>query len=93
MTGVQTCALPIWLYLNGVYLGHHSYGVESASENYFRKTVGELTVAEAALLAGLPQAPSRYSPVLHPEAARKRRSYVLRRMREDGAITEDHLSG
>jgi penicillin-binding protein 1A len=79
----------LWLYLNGVYLGHHSYGIESASENYFRKTVGELTVAEAALLAGLPQAPSRYSPVLHPEAARKRRSYVLRRMREDGAITEE----
>src|SRR5512137_1203207 len=79
----------LWLYLNGVYLGHHSYGVESASENYFRKTVGELSVAEAALLAGLPQAPSRYSPVLHPEEARKRRSYVLRRMREDGAITEE----
>ena len=79
----------LWLYLNGVYLGHHSYGIESASENYFRKTVGELTVAEAALLAGLPQAPSRYSPVLHPEAARRRRSYVLRRMREDGAITEE----
>src|SRR5512137_1994858 len=79
----------LWLYLNGVYLGHHSYGIESASENYFRKTVGELTIAEAALLAGLPQAPSRYSPVLHPDAARKRRSYVLRRMREDGAITEE----
>ncbi len=79
----------LWLYLNGVYLGHHSYGIESAAENYFRKTVSELTVPEAALLAGLPQAPSRYSPVLHPEAARKRRSYVLRRMREDGAITEE----
>ena len=79
----------LWLYLNGVYLGHHSYGIESASENYFRKTAGELTVAEAALLAGLPQAPSRYSPVLHPDAARRRRSYVLRRMREDGAITEE----
>jgi penicillin-binding protein 1A len=79
----------LWLYLNGVYLGHHSYGIESAAENYFRKSVSELTVPEAALLAGLPQAPSRYSPVLHPEAARKRRSYVLRRMREDGAITEE----
>jgi penicillin-binding protein 1A len=79
----------LWLYLNGVYLGHHSYGVESASENYFRKSVDELTLAEAALLAGLPQAPSRYSPVTHPEEARMRRSYVLRRMREDGAITEE----
>jgi penicillin-binding protein 1A len=78
----------LWLYLNGVYLGHHSYGVESAAENYFRKGVEELTIAESALLAGLPQAPSRYSPVSHPEEARRRRSYVLRRMREDGAITE-----
>ncbi|HQR30564.1 MAG TPA: transglycosylase domain-containing protein, partial [Anaeromyxobacteraceae bacterium] len=78
----------LWLYLNGVYLGHHSYGIESAAENYFRKTVSELDLAEAALLAGLPQAPSRYSPVLHPEAARARRSYVLRRMREDGVIGE-----
>ena len=60
----------LWLYLNGVYLGHHSYGVESAAENYFRKSVDELTLAEAALLAGLPQAPSRYSPVTHPEEAR-----------------------
>ena len=79
----------LWLYLNGVYLGHHSYGVESAAENYFRKSVDELTLAEAALLAGLPQAPSRYSPVTNPEEARRRRSYVLRRMREDGAITEE----
>ena len=79
----------LWLYLNGVYLGHHSYGIESAAENYFRRTVEELTLPEAALLAGLPQAPSRYSPVLHPEAARQRRSYVLRRMREDGFITEE----
>ncbi len=79
----------LWLYLNGVFLGHHSHGIESASENYFRKTARELTLPEAALLAGLPQAPSRYSPVLHPDAARTRRSYVLRRMREDGAITEE----
>ncbi|MCX5729857.1 MAG: PBP1A family penicillin-binding protein [Deltaproteobacteria bacterium] len=79
----------LWLYLNGVYLGHHSYGVESAAENYFRKSVGELTLAEAALLAGLPQAPSRYSPVTTPEEARRRRSSGLRRMREDGAITEE----
>ncbi len=79
----------LWLYLNGVYLGHHSYGIESASENYFRKSVEELSLADAALLAGLPQAPSRYSPVLHPDEARQRRGYVLRRMQEDGAITEE----
>ena len=77
----------LWLYLNGVYLGHHSYGVQSAAENYYRKNVEELTLAEAALLAGLPQAPSRYSPFAHPESARDRRRYVLRRMFEEGFIT------
>jgi penicillin-binding protein 1A len=78
----------LWLYLNGVYLGHHSYGVQAASENYFRKNVEDLTLPEAALIAGLPQAPSRYSPFVNPEAARQRRHYVLRRMREEGMITE-----
>jgi len=78
----------LWLYLNGVYLGHHSYGVQAAAENYFRKNVEDLTLEEAALLAGLPQAPSRYSPFVNPEAARQRRHYVLRRMHEDGMITE-----
>ena len=78
----------LWLYLNGVYLGHHSYGVQAAAENYFRKNVEDLTLAEAALLAGLPQAPSRYSPFVNPDAAKARRRYVLRRMHEDGMITE-----
>jgi len=77
----------LWLYLNGVYLGHHSYGVQSAAENYFRKNVEDLTLEEAALLAGLPQAPSRYSPFAHPETAKERRRYVLRRMAEEGFIT------
>ena len=76
----------LWLYLNGVYLGHHSYGVQAAAENYFRKNVEELTLAEAALLAGLPQAPTRYSPFAHPESAKDRRRYVLRRMAEEGFI-------
>jgi penicillin-binding protein 1A len=76
----------LWLYLNGVYLGHHSYGVQSAAEHYFRKNVEDLTLEEAALLAGLPQAPSRYSPFAHPESARDRRRYVLRRMAEEGYI-------
>lgn len=79
----------LWLYLNGVYLGHHSYGVQSAAENYFRKNVEDLTLAEAALLAGLPQAPSKYSPFMNPEAAKARRKYVLRRMHEEGMITAD----
>lgn len=77
----------LYLYLNNVYLGHHSYGVQSAAENYYRKDVRDLTLAEMALIAGLPQAPSRYSPFTNPEAARRRRSYVLRRMLEEGMIS------
>ncbi|HEX9287929.1 MAG TPA: PBP1A family penicillin-binding protein [Anaeromyxobacteraceae bacterium] len=79
----------LWLYLNGVYLGHHSYGVQAAAENYFRKNVEDLTLAEAALLAGLPQAPTKYSPFTHPDSAKARRRYVVRRMYEDGAITAE----
>lgn len=79
----------LWMYLNGVYLGHHSYGVQAAAENYYRKNVEDLTLEEAALVAGLPQAPSRYSPFSHPEAAKERRRYVLRRMAEEGFITAE----
>ncbi len=79
----------LWLYLNGVFLGHHSYGVQAAAENYFRKNAEDLTLPEAALLAGLPQAPSKYSPFTHPEAAKARRRYVLRRMSEEGTITPE----
>ncbi len=79
----------LWLYLNSVYLGHHSYGVQAAAENYFRKNVEDLSLAEAALLAGLPQAPTKYSPFTHPDAAKGRRRYVLRRMYEEGMITAD----
>jgi penicillin-binding protein 1A len=77
------------MYLNGVYLGHHSYGVQAAAENYYRKNVEDLTLEEAALVAGLPQAPSRYSPFSRPEAAKERRRYVLRRMAEEGMITQE----
>src|SRR5438067_6408998 len=76
------------LYLNEVYLGHHSYGVQAAAENYFRKNAWELTLPEMALIAGLPQAPSAYSPFSHPDKAKLRRSYVLHRMVEEGMITE-----
>jgi penicillin-binding protein 1A len=76
----------LWMYLNGVYLGHHSYGVQAAAENYYRKNVEDLTLEEAALIAGLPQAPSRYSPFSRPDAAKERRRYVLRRMAEEGFI-------
>ena len=77
----------LWLYLNEVYLGHHSYGVQAAAENYFRKNVWELSLPEIALIAGLPQAPSQFSPFAHPEKAKARRAYVLRRMFEEGMIT------
>jgi penicillin-binding protein 1A len=79
----------LWMYLNGVYLGHHSYGVQAAAENYYRKNVEDLSLEEAALIAGLPQAPSRYSPFSRPEAAKERRRYVLRRMTEEGMITPE----
>ena len=78
----------LWLYMNEVFLGHHSYGVQAAAENYFRKNVWELTLPEIALLAGLPQAPSQFSPFAHPEKAKWRRAYVLRRMAEEGMISE-----
>jgi len=76
------------LYLNEVYLGHHSYGVQAAAENYFRKNVWELTLPEMSLIAGLPKAPSDYSPFSYPEKAKNRRSYVLRRMLEEGMISQ-----
>jgi penicillin-binding protein 1A len=76
------------IYLNHVFLGHRAYGVQSAAENYFRKNVHDLTLAEMALLAGLPQAPSRFSPFVHPDRAISRRRHVLERMYREGMITE-----
>jgi penicillin-binding protein 1A len=78
----------LYLYLNNVYLGHHSYGVQSAAENYFRKDVKDLTLAEMTLLAGLPQAPSAFSPFTQPEKAKKRREYVLGQMLQKGMIAK-----
>ena len=77
------------LYLNHIYLGHGTYGIEAASQKYFAKSAADLTLAETALLAGLPKAPSRYSPYFHPERARQRQEYVLGRMTEDGYITQE----
>ena len=76
------------LYLNSVYLGAGTYGVLSASKTYFDKKLDQLTLAEAALIAGLPQAPSVYSPFSNPDAAIKRRNQVLKRMYETGYITK-----
>ncbi len=77
----------LYLYLNQIYLGHAAYGVEAASENYFGKSAKELNLAECAILAGLPQAPSRYSPFRFPERAKQRQIYVLNRMVAEGYIT------
>jgi len=79
----------LFLYLNQIYLGHGAYGVQAAAENYFGKSVKELNLAECAVLAGLPQAPTRYSPFRHPEQARARQVYVLNRMVEEGFITRE----
>lgn len=78
----------LYLYLNQIYLGHGAYGVEAAAENYFDKSARELDLAECAMLAGLPQAPSRYSPFRYPDRARQRQLYVLNRMVEEGYISE-----
>ncbi|MFO7577922.1 MAG: PBP1A family penicillin-binding protein [Pelovirga sp.] len=77
----------LYIYLNQIYLGHRSYGVEAAAQSYFDKTVDQLSLAEAAILAGLPQAPSRYSPYRHYDRALERQKYVLARMVEEGYIT------
>ena len=78
----------LFLYLNQIYLGHGAYGIEAASENYFGKPVTELNLAECALLAGLPQAPTKYSPFRYPDRAKQRQVYVLNRMAAEGYITE-----
>jgi len=77
----------LYLYLNQIYLGHGAHGVESASENYFGKHAKDLGLAECAMLAGLPQAPSRYSPFRFPDRAKQRQIYTLNRMKEEGMIT------
>ena len=77
----------LYLYLNQIYLGQGAHGVGAAAQVYFRKDVKDLTVPEAAILAGLPQAPSSYSPIHHPAAAKERQRYVLHRMAEEGHIS------
>lgn len=82
----------LYIYLNQIYLGEGAYGVEAAARTYFNKSASELTLGECALLAGLPQAPSRYSPLDHWELAVKRQRYVLNRMVEDGYISNDQAN-
>lgn len=77
----------LYLYLNQIYLGHGAYGVGAASQTYFGKAVKDLELPEAALLAGLPQAPALYSPYNNPDRTRERRAYVISRMRQEGYIS------
>jgi penicillin-binding protein 1A len=76
------------IYLNQIYLGHRSYGIEAAALTYFGKTASQLNLAESALLAGLPKAPSAYSPIRHFNRAKRRQRYVLERMVQRRYITE-----
>jgi penicillin-binding protein 1A len=75
------------LYANQIYLGHGVYGFEAASEFYFSKPAKQLTLEQAALIAGLPKSPALYSPVVHPERAVRRRNLVINAMLEDGKLT------
>ena len=76
------------LYINQIYLGQRAYGFSAASRAYFGKPVAEITLAEAAMLAGLPKAPSAYNPIVNPACATLRQQYVLRRMVEAGFIDD-----
>jgi penicillin-binding protein 1A len=80
------------LYLNEIFLGENSYGVAAAATNYFGKSLDELSLAQAAFLAGLPKGPANYSPTRHKDAAIARRNYVLDQMEENGYITRDQMA-
>jgi len=76
------------LYINQIFLGQRAYGFAAAAQIYFGKPLKDISIAESAMLAGLPKAPSAYNPIVNPNRARLRQHYVLRRMRELGHITE-----
>ncbi|WP_425340630.1 penicillin-binding protein 1A [Caldimonas aquatica] len=75
------------LYMNQIYLGQRAYGFAAASEIYFGKPLKEISIAEAAMLAGLPKAPSAYNPIVNPKRAQIRQQYILDRMLDNGFIT------
>ena len=77
------------LYVNQIYLGQRAYGFAAAAQIYFGKSLDQLTIAEMAMLAGLPKAPSSFNPVVNPKRAKLRQQYVLRRMRELDFITDE----
>ena len=75
------------VYMNQIYLGEKAYGFAAAAETYFGKSIGQITIAEAAMLAGLPKAPSKYNPIVNRERATVRQQYIIERMLELGYIT------
>src|SRR5690606_14794866 len=77
------------LYINQIYLGHRSYGFEAAAQTYFGKSLSDISVAEAAMLAGIPKAPSRFNPISNFPRAEIRQHYVLNRMHNLGYISTD----
>ncbi|MEM7563053.1 MAG: penicillin-binding protein 1A [Pseudomonadota bacterium] len=79
------------LYLNKIFLGHRSYGISAASQVYYDKKLEDLTLAQAAMIAGLPKAPSKYNPISNPERALIRRNYILSRMRILEYIDEEEF--
>jgi penicillin-binding protein 1A len=81
----------IELYLNKIFLGHRSYGISAASQVYYDKKLADLTLAQAAMIAGLPKAPSKYNPISNPQRALIRRNYILGRMRTLGYISEEEF--
>ena len=77
------------IYMNQIFLGHRAYGFASAAQVYYGKQLKELSIAEAAMLAGLPKAPSAYNPINNPKRARTRQLYIIERMQENGFITAE----
>ena len=80
------------IYMNQIYLGNRAYGFAAASEAYFGKPLKSVSIAEAAMLAGLPKAPSAYNPISNPKRARSRQLYIIERMQEIGYITADEAA-
>ena len=87
VTSVMSKDKILEVYLNEIFLGNRSYGVVAAANNYFGKSIDQLTIEEAAMLAGMPKAPSEFDPHRNPKRALERRNYVITRLAEDGYIT------
>lgn len=77
------------LYINKIYLGNRAYGIEAASQVYYGKSIGEISLAEMAMIAGLPKAPSRFNPIANPDRSMERRNWILGRMLKLGRISEE----